>query len=114
MAETRGPYREWGLMVRPARERQEAHDTGCPELAKAIRQARRKARLTQADLAQGMPVSRSLVAAWETARRPIFHRDFEALSAMLRPGPYDWKAVEGRVQVSRWDRKVTLPAPGPE
>lgn len=103
----RGAYwRSSGDQVLQAQASQSPHSrdvAGCPRLALAIRQARRKARLTQAELAEMIGVGRPMLAHLEGARKPVNEAQFKKLSEALRGGPYDWQAVEEAVEL-RWGR----------
>jgi len=59
MSYKRGPYYDWGKLIKYNSE------------TSRLRDARRKAKLTQQELADKIEVARSRIAQWETGKRYI-------------------------------------------
>ncbi len=57
--------------------------TGCNNLARSIRGARKSAGLSQADLARKAGISRAKLARWENASRAVLLADLRKIEAAL-------------------------------
>ena len=84
------------------RSMQSVNSEGSPNttVGKAIRAARRKAKITQAELAKLVEVDPSTVSDWENNRH--------------KPRPAEWEAVQQELGIDPQDpHNVRIPTPGP-